>query len=151
MFLYLISDSPKSRGKGKGKSTVAQVVKEAAPITGQAGVVAVINHGFEAKKKSYAPKGETINGDANNLTLWDGFLGGNFSLRLHRYLNTNKHYLGLRRNGNVGSNMAIEYFWSLMTAMEDMALDHPDIVGPRPPREDLNDPNALVAPQPAPI
>ncbi len=48
-------------------------------------------------KKSFAPKGELSKQvDANNITVWDGFLEGDFSLRLHQYLNTSKYYIGLR-------------------------------------------------------
>jgi hypothetical protein len=132
--LISISDASKSSQSKRTKKdavTPAELIKAAKPKKRSSSST----NGADGAsvKKSFAPKGElSKQADANNITVWDGFLGGDFSLRLHQYLNTSKYYIGLRRNGNIGSNMSIDYFWSLFAAMEAMAIDNPTVIPLRP-------------------
>ncbi|XP_035714627.1 uncharacterized protein LOC118438439 [Folsomia candida] len=61
--------------------------------------------------------------DSQNSIWWEGFLGGEYYLRLQTWHNNSKTYLSLRKNQNVGANILVDHYWSLVKALEEMRND----------------------------
>ncbi|XP_035712515.1 pre-mRNA-splicing factor CWC22 homolog isoform X1 [Folsomia candida] len=119
-------DDDKKRAKRIVKDQVKSAVKDAKRKTSKKDPQPHFSGGGAGEqpgtiKKNFSSYEEKK--DSQNSIWWEGFLGGEYYLRLQTWHNNSKTYLSLRKNQNVGANILVDHYWSLVKALEEMRND----------------------------
>jgi len=78
--------------------------------------------------RNFAPPGETNEGDNQNNIHWEGYIGGNYHVKLQTWKKNDKLYLAIRKNQNIGANIPIEYFHCLLEALRCVQKECADLI-----------------------
>jgi len=113
MILNFVFKGP-NESEPKPKKRSADKPKEEKPSSSKSSKATV-----ETKPvRNFAPPGETLENDGQNQIHWEGFIGGSYYVKLQTLKKNDKLYLAIRKNQNIGANVPIEYFHSLLEALK---------------------------------
>jgi len=81
-------------------------------------------------KRNFAPDDGP---DASvNVVHWEGSLGSDYSIKLHTWSANSNSYFNIRKGRTVGTNIPVQLFWRLISALEGMRQDNPSLICPKP-------------------